>query len=460
MAREGLVAVVGRPNVGKSSFFNYMAGQRISIVDDRPGVTRDRIYTQVEWLGHHFSLIDTGGIEPRADDVILSQMRIQAEIAIETADVILFMVDVREGLTANDQEIASILHKSGKPVIIAVNKADTPGIPPPATYDFYQLGFSDVFPISSTHGLGMGDMLDRITEQLPVRSEEEEDGRIHVAIVGKPNVGKSSLLNRLLGQERAIVSDIAGTTRDAIDTPVTNEWGDFVLIDTAGMRRKSRINDDIERYSIIRATTAIDRADVVVHLIDAEEGISEQDTKIAGLAHNGGKAVIVAVNKWDLIEKDTSTMDTFTRNIREKLSYMPYAELIFISALTGQRTGKLFESFRHVYDEASIRISTGVLNEIIGEALTMVQAPSYKGKRLKINYATQVAVRPPVFVLFVNDSNLLHFSYERYLENQIRRHYPFTGSPIRFLLRERKKDDDFAATGKRRTSNQGDESPQ
>lgn len=449
MAREGTVAVVGRPNVGKSSFFNYMAGQRISIVDDTPGVTRDRIYTRVEWLGNRFSLIDTGGIEPRADDVILTQMRIQAEIAIETADVILFMVDVREGLTANDHEIAAMLHKSGKPVVVAVNKSDVPGRVPPETYDFYQLGFADVFPISSTHGLGIGDLLDRVTETLPVKDESDEDTRIHVAIVGKPNAGKSSLLNRLLGEDRAIVSEIAGTTRDAIDTPVSNEWGSFVLIDTAGMRRKSRINDDIERYSIIRATTAIDRADVVVHVIDAEDGISEQDTKIAGLAHNGGKAVIIAVNKWDLIEKDTHTMDTFTNEIRETMSFMPYAELLFISALTGQRTGRLFELFRSVYDEASQRISTGVLNEMIGEAQTMVQAPSYKGKRLKISYATQVAVRPPVFVLFVNDIKLMHFSYERYLENQIRRHYPFTGTPIRFILREKKKDEDFAAQGRR-----------
>ncbi len=439
--RRGIVAIVGRPNVGKSSFFNYLAGERISIVDDTPGVTRDRIYTQVEWLDREFTLIDTGGLEPESEDVILKQMRIQAEIAIETADVILLMVDAKEGIHPADADIATILRKSGKPVLVAVNKCDVPGDPPLTFYDFYQLGFETMHAVSSAHGLGIGDLLDDILNFLPSPEEtEEDDGTIRVAIIGKPNVGKSSLVNRMVGHERAIVSDIPGTTRDATDTPIENKHGNFILVDTAGMRRKSRIDDQLERYSIMRATAAIEKANVCVLLIDGSEGPSEQDTKIAGLAHNAGKGIIICVNKWDLPAEDRAeTAEELKRQIQETFAFMPYAQILFISALTGLKVEQLFATITEVFANCRKRIPTGRLNDLIGEAQQMLQAPGYKGRRLKISYATQVAVEPPTFVLFVNSIDLLHFSYERYLENQVRRAFGFGGTSIRFILREKGK---------------------
>ncbi len=439
--RRGIAAVVGRPNVGKSSFFNYLAGERISIVDDTPGVTRDRIYTPVEWLDREFTLIDTGGLEPESEDVILKQMRLQAEIAIEMADVILLMVDAKSGIQPADSDIASILRKSGKPVLVVVNKCDVPGDPPLAFYDFYQLGFEQMFAISSAHGLGIGDLLDALLEYLPAPAlAEEEDETIRVAVIGKPNVGKSSLVNRMVGSERAIVSDIPGTTRDATDTPIENEYGNFILVDTAGMRRKSKIDDQLERYSIMRATAAIEKANVCVLLIDGTEGPSEQDTKIAGLAHNAGKGIIIAVNKWDLpAEEKADTAEELKRQIQETFAFMPYAEILFISAQTGLKVKQLFATIVEVFQSCRKRIPTGRLNDLIGEAQQMLQAPGYKGRRLKISYATQVAVEPPTFVFFVNSVDLLHFSYERYLENQLRRAFGFTGTSIRFILREKGK---------------------
>lgn len=419
-----VVAVVGRPNVGKSTFFNYLVGKRISIVEDTPGVTRDRIYAEVEWRNKKFTLIDTGGIEPYSEDKIMQQMKRQAEIAIETADIIIFMVDVKDGVTASDKEVATLLRKTKKPVIVAVNKVDKIGELPADFYEFYNLGFGELMAISSIHGLGMGDLLDEIFKYFPEEDAEDYDEDvIKVAVVGKPNVGKSSLINRILGEERVIVSDIPGTTRDAIDTFVENEHGKFVFIDTAGIRRQSKINEKIEKYSIIRSWTAIERADVCLILIDAKEGVTEQDTKIAGYAHEQGKASIIVVNKWDLIEKQTGTLEEYRRTVHEKLGFMLYAPVIFISALTGQRVDRIYGLIKHVADQAAMRISTGVLNDLLNEATAMVQPPSDKGKRLKIYYMTQSSVKPPSFVLFINNMELMHYSYERYLENQLRKSF-------------------------------------
>jgi len=436
-----VVAVVGRPNVGKSTFFNYLVGKRISIVEDTPGVTRDRIYAEVEWRNRKFTLIDTGGIEPYSEDTIMQQMKRQAEIAIETADVIVFMVDVKDGITASDKEVATMLRKTQKPVILAVNKVDQIGEPPADVYEFYNLGFGELMTISSIHGLGMGDLLDEIFKYLPEEDAEEYDEDvIKVAVVGKPNVGKSSLINRIAGEDRVIVSDIPGTTRDAIDTYIENEHGKFVFIDTAGIRRQSRINEKIEKYSIIRSWTAIERADVCLILIDAKEGVTEQDTKIAGYAHEQGKASIIVVNKWDVIEKETGTLEEYRKKVHEKLGFMLYAPVIFISAMTGQRVDKIYGLIKYVADQAAMRISTGVLNDLLNEATAMVQPPSDKGKRLKIYYMTQASVKPPSFVLFINDMKLMHYSYERYLENQLRKSFGFEGTPIKFILREKEKE--------------------
>jgi len=433
-----VVAIVGRPNVGKSTFFNYLAGKRISIVEDTPGVTRDRIYAEVEWRSRKFTMIDTGGIEPYSEDLIMQQMKRQAEIAIDTADVIVFMVDVKDGMTAADKEVASMLRKANKPVVLAVNKVDNVGDPPPEVYEFYNLGFGDVLTVSSVHGLGTGDLLDEIYKYFPESDKDEyDDDVIKVAVIGKPNTGKSSLINYILGEERVIVSDIPGTTRDAIDTYVENGNDKYVFIDTAGIRRKSRINENIERYSIIRSWTAVERADVCLIMIDAQEGVTEQDTKIAGYAHEQGKASIIVVNKWDLIEKTTGTLEEYRRVVLEKLGFMTYAPVLFISAKTGQRINKVFELIKYVADQASFRVSTGMLNDLVNEATAMVQPPSDKGKRLKIFYMTQTGVKPPTFVIFVNNIELLHYSYVRYLENQLRKSYGFEGTPIRFIRREK-----------------------
>ncbi len=436
-----IVAVVGRPNVGKSTLFNALAGERISIVKDTPGVTRDRIYADVEWLNHPFTMIDTGGIEPDSKDIILSQMREQAQIAIDTADVILFMTDVRQGLTDADAKVADMLRRSRKPVILAVNKVDNFQKYEADVYEFYNLGMGDPCPISAMSKLGLGDLLEQVVAHFPERAAgEEEDERPKIAIVGKPNVGKSSIVNKLLGENRVIVSDIAGTTRDAIDTTIVRNKKEYIFIDTAGLRRKSKIKEEIERFSIIRAVTAVERADAVVLVIDATEGVTEQDAKIAGIAHERGKAIIVAVNKWDAIEKNDKTIYEHTNRIREVLSFMPYAELLFISAKTGQRMHKLFELLDMVLENNAMRIATGVLNEIITEAVAMHEPPSDKGKRLRIYYATQVAVKPPTFVIFVNDKELMHFSYTRYLENRIRETFGFRGTALKFFIRERKGD--------------------
>lgn len=436
-----ILAVVGRPNVGKSTFFNYLAGERISIVNDTPGVTRDRIYAEAEWRGRRFSIIDTGGIEPKSDDVILKAMREQAEIAIATADVILFLVDLKAGLTADDEAIALMLRKSGKPVVVGVNKADHVGDTPPDAYEFYNLGLGDIYPISASHRLGIGELLDAVFELFPPEAPiDDSESIVKVAIIGRPNAGKSSLVNRMVGSERTIVSDIPGTTRDAIDTRIDNEHGSYTVIDTAGIRRKSRIEDQIEKYSQIRSVAAIERADVCVILIDATVGVTEQDTKVAGFAHNSGKASIIAINKWDLVEKETGTLERYERQIREQFSFMDYAPVLFISAKTGQRTGKLFELINEVYEQAGRRLTTGLLNDLISEAVAMVPTPQDKGRHLKIFYATQVAVRPPQFVLFINDRELMHFSYERYLENQFRKNFGFKGTPIWFILRPKDKE--------------------
>lgn len=436
--RGTVVAIIGRPNVGKSSFFNFVAKTRISIVDDEPGVTRDRIYTSLEWQGNRFTLIDTGGIEPNSDRPLLQQMRLQAEMAVEMADVILLMVDLKAGLTAADQDIANMLRKSGKKIVVAVNKCDQLGLLPEAGYEFYNLGLGELYPISSAHGLGIGDILDALTELLPdLDIENDDEDEIKVAIIGKPNAGKSSLFNRLSGEERAIVSDIAGTTRDALDSVVANEFGKYRFIDTAGLRRKSRIRDHIERYSIIRAVAAVERAEVCLILLDANEGVTEQDTKVAGMAHNSGKASIFVVNKWDLIDKTEHDIEEFINQIRVRMAFMSYAPIIFISALTGQRCMKIYPQINAVYAEATKRIATGGFNDFIAEVQAMVPAPQYKGRRLKISYATQVAVMPPEFILFVNSTELLHFSYDRYLENQVRKRYGFEGTPIRLTLREK-----------------------
>lgn len=435
-----IVAIVGRPNVGKSTLFNALAGERISIVQDTPGVTRDRIYADVTWLNRFFTMIDTGGIEPESKDIILSQMREQAQIAIDTADVILFLTDVRQGLVDADSKVADLLRRSGKPVVLVVNKVDSFEKFMPDVYEFYNLGIGDPVPISAASRLGIGDLLDEVTKHFPASEEEEtEDERPKVAIVGKPNVGKSSLINRLLGEERVIVSDIAGTTRDAIDTEIVHNGREYVFIDTAGLRRKSRIKEEIERFSIIRAVSAVERADVVVLVIDATEGVTEQDAKIAGIAHERGKGIIVAVNKWDAIEKNDKTIYKHTEKIREILSFMPYAELLFLSAKTGQRLPKLFDMIDMVLENNSMRIATGVLNEIMTEAVAMQQPPTDKGKRLRLYYITQVAVKPPTFVIFVNDKELMHFSYTRYLENRIREAFGFRGTSLKFIIRERKE---------------------
>jgi GTP-binding protein len=435
-----IVAIVGRPNVGKSTLFNALAGQRISIVKDMPGVTRDRIYADITWLNHSFTMIDTGGIEPESKDIILSSMRSQAQTAIETADVILFLVDVRQGLVDADFKVADILRRSHKPILLVVNKVDSFDKYMTDVYEFYNLGLGDPIPVSGASRLGLGDMLDEVVSHFnPEQLEEEEDDRPRVAIIGKPNVGKSSIINKLLGEDRVIVSDIAGTTRDAIDTEIVRNGREYIFIDTAGLRRKSKIKEEIERFSIIRTVSAVERCDVAVLVIDASEGVTEQDAKIAGIAHERGKGVIIVVNKWDLIEKDDKTMNKFTNDIRQTLAYMPYAELLFISAKTGQRLPKLFDMIDMVIENQTLRIQTGVLNEILTEAMAMKQPPSDKGKRLRIYYMTQVSVKPPTFVMFINDKELMHFSYTRYIENQIRKTFGFRGTPIRFIARERKE---------------------
>ena len=435
-----IVAIVGRPNVGKSTLFNALAGENISIVKDTPGITRDRIYADVSWLDRNFTLIDTGGIEPESKDIILSQMREQAQIAIDTADVILFLVDVRQGLVDADSKVADMLRRSRKPVILAVNKVDDFRKYMADVYEFYNLGIGEPYPVSSVNKLGFGELLDEVTSYFDKEAAaEEEDERTRVAIVGKPNVGKSSIINKLIGENRVIVSDIAGTTRDAIDTEITRGGKEYVFIDTAGLRRKNKIKEELERYMIIRTVTAVERADIVVLVIDATEGVTEQDAKIAGIAHDRGKAIIIAVNKWDAIEKDNKTVNEFTQRVRQVLSFMPYAEIIFISAVTGQRLGRLFEMIDAVNENHSMRVATGVLNEIMAEAVALQQPPSDKGKRLRLYYITQVSVKPPTFVIFVNDKELMHFSYTRYLENQIRETFGFLGTPLKFIIRERKE---------------------
>lgn len=433
-----IVAIVGRPNVGKSTLFNALAGETISIVKDTPGVTRDRIYADCTWLNMNFTLIDTGGIEPDSKDIILSQMREQAQIAIDTADVIIFIVDVRQGLVDSDSKVADLLRKSGKPVVLAVNKVDSIKKFGNDIYEFYNLGIGDPIAVSAASLLGLGDLLDEVTKHFSAEQlTDEEDERPRVAIVGKPNVGKSSIINKLIGENRVIVSNIAGTTRDAVDTEVVYNGTEYVFIDTAGLRRKSKIKEDLERYSIIRTVSAVERADVVILVIDATEGVTEQDAKIAGIAHDRGKGIIVAVNKWDAIEKNDKTIYEFTKKIKDTLSYMQYAEMVFISAVTGQRMNRLFELIDMVRENQTLRVATGVLNEIMAEAVALQQPPSDKGKRLKLFYMTQVAVKPPTFVIFVNDKELMHFSYVRYLENKIRESFGFRGTALKFLIRER-----------------------
>ena len=436
-----IVAVVGRPNVGKSTLFNRLIGQRLSIVEDTPGVTRDRIYASCEWRGREFTLVDTGGIEPKTDDVLLVQMRRQAELAIQKAQVIVLVTDLRAGVTANDADVASMLLKSGKPIVLCVNKCDTVGDPPPELYEFYNLGLGDPLPVSSVHGYGTGDLLDAVFDLLPEDSGDDYgEEYVKVAVIGKPNAGKSSLINRIAGEERLIVSDIAGTTRDAVDTVIENEAGKFVFIDTAGIRKKSKVLESIERYSVLRAYMAVDRADVCVIVIDALEGFTEQDSKIAGYAHEQGKGCVVAVNKWDAVEKSDKTMDEYTARLKEDFSFMSYAPFVFLSAKTGQRIDKLFSLIEYVSEQNARRISTGMLNDLLADATARVQPPSDKGKRLKVFYMTQASTKPPTFVCFVNSEELFHFSYRRYLENQIRDCFGLEGTPIRMLVRERGKD--------------------
>ena len=434
-----VLAIVGRPNVGKSTLFNKLAGERVSIVEDIPGITRDRIYFDTEWNGRPITVIDTGGIEPKTDDIILSKMKMQAELAIETADVIAFVCDVRAGLTAADRDIAVMLIKSGKPVVLCVNKIDSIGSLPMEYYEFYELGFDgDPIALSSLHGTGTGDLLDRVLELAPSDGkEEEDDDSIKVAVIGKPNAGKSSIINRILGEDRVIVSDIPGTTRDAIDTKVENEYGKYTFIDTAGIRRQKKVIDRVEKYSVLRSHSAVERADVCLIMIDATAGITEQDEKIAGLSHEAGKAAIIVVNKWDLVEKDNSSVKKFTDDIREALAYMPYAPILFVSAKTGQRVDKLFERINYVNEQACMRISTGMLNDVLNDAVSRVQPPTDKGKRLKIYYMTQVSTKPPTFVIFVNDAELFHFSYQRYIENKLREVFGFSGTPIRIVVRQK-----------------------
>lgn len=433
-----LVAIVGRPNVGKSMLFNKLVGQRLSIVEDTPGVTRDRLYAEAEWCGHTFDIVDTGGIEPGTDSEILTFMRRQAEIAIQNATVIVLLCDIKTGLTASDQEVANMLLRSRKPVVLAVNKADQVGPTNPDIYEFYNLGLGDPIPVSAVHGHGTGDLLDACVQHFPENGEEDEpDDVVKVAVIGKPNVGKSSLINRILGEERVIVSNVAGTTRDAVDSYFENETGKYLFIDTAGMRKKSKVDDRIEKFSVLRATMAIERADVCLILIDANEGVTEQDTKVAGLAHEAGKASILVVNKWDAIEKDDKTMDRMREDIRRDLSYMTYAPIVFISAMTGQRVPRLFELINYVNDQAAMRITTGMLNSVLADATARVQPPSDKGRRLKIFYMTQVGIKPPHFVCFCNDAQLFHFSYQRYIENQIRNTFGLEGTPIRLTIRQK-----------------------
>lgn len=437
-----VVAIVGRPNVGKSTLFNVLAGEKISIVKDTPGVTRDRIYADTSWLDRDFTLIDTGGIEPESKDIIISQMREQAQIAIDTADVIVFITDVRQGLVDADSKVADMLRRSGKPVVLVVNKVDSFQKFMPDVYEFYNLGIGDPHPVSASSRLGIGDMLDAVIEHFPENNEEsEEDERPRIAIVGKPNVGKSSIINKLVGEDRVIVSNIAGTTRDAIDTDIIHNGREYVFIDTAGLRRKNKIKEELERYSIIRTVTAVERADVVLIVIDAAEGVTEQDAKIAGIAHERGKGIIIVVNKWDAIEKNDKTMREYENEVRRVLSFMPYAEIMYVSAKTGQRLPKLFDMIDMVIANQTLRVATGVLNEIMSEAVAMQQPPSDKGKRLKLYYITQVAVKPPSFVIFVNDKELMHFSYTRYLENKIREAFGFKGTSLKFFIRERKEKD-------------------
>ena len=440
-----IVAIIGKPNVGKSTFFNYLAGSRISIVQDTPGVTRDRIYAETNWRGRTFTLVDTGGIEPDSEDIILSQMREQANLAIAMADVIIFLTDIKQGVTAADREISLMLKKSGKPIVLVCNKADNFDKDRDEIYEFYNLGIGDPFPISAANALGIGDVLDEIYDKLPPKEQgEDEDDSIKVAVIGKPNVGKSSLINKILGENRAIVSDIAGTTRDAIDTEFENEKGKYVLIDTAGIRRKSKVKESIEKFSIMRTLLAIERADVCLMMIDALEGVTDQDAKIAGEAHEAGKGVIIVVNKWDAFEKETGTLEKYKKEIYDQLKYLSYAPIIFVSAKTGQRVNKLFDLINHVAEQNAMRISTSVLNQVINEAIAIVQPPTDKGKRLKIFYGTQASTKPPTFVIFVNNKELFHFSYERYLVNQIRKEFGLEGTPVRIIVREKRDSGDGA----------------
>ena len=437
-----IVAIIGKPNVGKSTFFNYLVGSRVSIVQDTPGVTRDRIYADTNWRGRNFTLIDTAGIEPESEDIILSQMREQANLAISMADVIIFLTDIRQGITAADQEIAVMLKKSGKPIVLVCNKADNFEKDREEIYEFYNLGLGDPYPISASNAIGIGDVLDKIYESFPEKTQDEdEEDIIKVAVIGKPNVGKSSLINKILGENRTIVSDIAGTTRDAIDSEFENERGKYILIDTAGIRRKSKVKESIEKFSIMRTLLAIERADVCLMMIDATEGVTDQDAKIAGEAHEAGKGIIIVVNKWDAYEKGTGTLEKYKKEIYNRLSYLSYAPIIFISAKTGQRVSKLFDMINHVNEQNSMRVSTSVLNQVINEAIAIVQPPTDKGKRLKIFYGTQASTKPPTFVIFVNDKELFHFSYERYLVNQIRKEFGLEGTPVRIIVREKNEKD-------------------